>query len=146
MEIRSDDLARRRANDDPRVREHVSRYLDAEGPADDDLVGQVRHLISRTLPTGHANTGMVAAHLGLHTRTLQRWLAREGQTFEGLLDEVRRDRALRYLTQSTISFGQVAAMLGYSQQSCLTRSSTRWFGITPRDVRAGQRPGLPRGA
>jgi AraC-like DNA-binding protein len=139
MDLRTEDLTRRRATDDPQVREHVARYLDAEGPADDDVVAQVRHLIGRTLPTGHANTVTVAAHLGLHTRTLQRWLTREGATFENLLDDVRRERAGHYLTQSTISLGQIATMLGYSQQSCLSRASARWFGTTPRDHRNAHR-------
>lgn len=147
MELRDADLDRRRPDDDPRVREHVTRYLDAGGPADDDLVGQVRHLIGRTLPTGHATTVTVSAHLGLHTRTLQRWLAKDGQTFEGLLDDVRRERASYYLTESTMSFGQIAAMLGYSQQSCLTRASARWFGTSPRRVRhAEQRAGVGAGS
>lgn len=135
MQLRDADLDRRRSGDDPQVRAHVARFLDADGPADGDLAAQVRHLIGRTLPTGHATTVTVAAHLGLHTRTLQRWLAREGNTFEALLDDVRRERALRHLTGSDIPIGQIAARLGYSQQSALTRASLRWFGASPRRVR-----------
>jgi AraC-like DNA-binding protein len=141
-------LDRRRASHDPDVREHVARYLDAEAPADDDLVAQVRHLIGRTLATGHADIRTIAAHLGLHARTLQRRLAEHDEIFEGLLDDVRRERATHYLTQSTVPFGQVAAMLGYSQQSCLSRSSARWFGESPRVVRAAatRRSGVRGGA
>lgn len=130
------ELDRRRASHDPEVRRHIARYLDAECPADDDLVAQVRHLISRTLPTGHADIRTVAAHLGLHTRTLQRWLARHGDSFETLLDGVRREKATVYLTQSAVPLSRIAAMLGYSQQSCLSRACARWFGTSPRAVRA----------
>jgi len=135
MQLRDADLDRRRSGDDPQVRAHVARFLEAYGPADGDLVAQVRHLIARTLPTGHATTVTVAAHLGLHIRTLQRWLAREGHTFEGLLDDVRRERARHDLTASDMPIGQIAARLGYSQQSALTRASIRWFGTSPRRLR-----------
>ncbi|WP_037076321.1 AraC family transcriptional regulator [Pseudonocardia spinosispora] len=137
----SAELDRHRGAHDPDVREHVTRYLDAEGPADDVVVAQVRHLINRTLATGHATIRTVAAHLGLHPRTLQRWLAARDETFEAVLDEVRRERATAYLTQSTVSLGGVAAMLGYSQQSCLSRASMRWFGVPPSAVRAGRSGG-----
>lgn len=129
------DIDRRRASHDPHVREYVTRFLDTEFPADDDLVAQVRHLIGRTLSTGHASTRTIAAHLGLHTRTLQRRLAKQDETFETLLDDVRREKAAAYLTQSTLPLGQIAALLGYSQQSCLSRASIRWFGAPPRAIR-----------
>jgi AraC-like DNA-binding protein len=135
MLLPSADLDRPRASHDPHVREYVARFLDAERPADNDLVVQVRHLIARTLSTGQANSTTIAAHLGLHTRTLQRWLAKHGETFESLLDEVRCERAAAYLVRSALSFGQIAAMLGYSEQSCLSRSSMRWFGTSPRAIR-----------
>jgi AraC-like DNA-binding protein len=136
LELASTDLDRRRSSDDPLVREHVARYLDAEGPADDDLVAQILHLIDRTLSTGHANTTTVAAHLGLHPRTLHRWLTKHDETFGRLLDNVRREKATHYLTESTMPLGRIAGLLGYSQQSCLTRSCIRWFDASPRDIRA----------
>jgi AraC-like DNA-binding protein len=136
MDLATTDLDHRLPADDPRVREYIARYL---APTDsglaDDLTDRVRHLISRTLPTGHASAVTVAAHLGLHPRTLQRRLARQGGTFERLLDDVRRDRARHYLGESNLALGQIATMLGYSQQSCLTRASARWFGAPPRAVR-----------
>jgi AraC-like DNA-binding protein len=138
----SAELDRHRASHDRHVRDHVARYLDFETPADDDFVAQVRHLISRTLVTGHANIRTIAAHHGVHTRTLQRWLAMHDETFEALLDNVRREKATAYLMQSTVPLARIAAMLGYSQQSCLSRASTRWFGASPRAVRTA-RPVLP---
>ncbi len=136
MQVTNADLDRRRSSDDPLVREHVARYLDAAGPADDDLVAQVRHLIGRTLPTGHADVRTIAAHLGLHPRTLHRWLAKQDTTFERVLDDVRREKAARHLSESSTSLDRIAAMLGYSQQSCLSRSCARWFGTTPGRFRA----------
>lgn len=136
MLVPTGELDRQRATHDPLVREHVARYLDDEGPADDDLVAKVRHLISRTLAVGQANSRTVAAHLGLHPRTFQRWLATDSQTFERLLDEVRREKAIGYLTRSSVSLDRIATLLGYSHQSCLSRASVRWFDTSPSAVRA----------
>jgi AraC-like DNA-binding protein len=136
IDLATADLDQRLPADDPQVRQYIARYL---APTDsglaDDLTDRVRHLIDKTLPTGHASAVTVAAHLGLHPRTLQRRLASEGSTFERLLDDVRRDRARHYLGESDLALGQIATMLGYAQQSCLTRASTRWFGAPPRTVR-----------
>jgi AraC-like DNA-binding protein len=139
-------LMRRRSSDDPQVRDHITRYLEsAEGSADADTLSQVRSLIVRTLSTRHATMATVSAHLGVHPRTLQRWLAKDGTTFEAVLDEVRRERAEHYLNHSRLSIEEVSAMLGYSQQSCLSRASTRWFGVSPRTFRSSvdDRTGKP---
>ena len=137
--LRTASLERRLSSHDPYVREHVARFLDQEAPADDDLVTQIRHLIGRTLSTGHADTVTIAAHLGLHARTFQRRLAAHDETFESLLDDVRREKANIYLTESGLALGQIAATLGYSQQSCFSRASARWFGQSPSAVRRAAR-------
>ena len=67
-------------------------------------------------------------------RTLQRRLQDEGASFEVIKDNVRRKLALQYLGQSQ-SMTEVAAQLGYSEPSVLTRSCHRWFAASPRDIR-----------
>lgn len=130
------DLERSRPHSSPDVRVVAAGFLESTAPlVDDDLSARVRDLLVRMLPTGQASWGKVASHLGISGRTLQRWLAAEGTTFEALLDDVRRERARHYLTNSRLSLGQIATILGYSHQSCLSRSSVRWFGMTPRQVR-----------
>ena len=56
-------------------------------------------------------------------------------SFEAIKDEVRRDIALRYLRQPGVSLTRVAAMVGYSEPSVLSRSCYRWFAATPRQLR-----------
>ncbi|MDN5745332.1 MAG: AraC family transcriptional regulator [Nocardioidaceae bacterium] len=136
FEISNQDLDRPRDRHDPDVLAYVMRYLDAEGPADRTTLAHVSHLIDRLLATGHATLAIVAAHLGVHPRTLQRWLATEETTFEALLDQARRDKALIYLRDSGVQIGHVARLLGYAQQSCLSRACVRWFGCSPRAVRS----------
>jgi AraC-like DNA-binding protein len=78
--------------------------------------------------------------LGMHPRTLQRRLRSEGESVESIKDSVRRDIALRYLTQTSMPLIRVAKALGYSETSALSRSCYRWFALSPRQLRGGARP------
>lgn len=71
----------------------------------------------------------------MHPRTLNRHLQQEGETFDGIRDRIRRERVEYYLSRTTTPLSQVAGMIGYSEQSILTRSCKRWFGESPRQVR-----------
>lgn len=92
-------------------------------------------LIRRMLPTGALDLDLVAAHLAQHRRSLQRQLAAQGTTFARLVDDVRRHEAERYLQETDMPLGQLAGVLGLSEQSALTRACRRWFGATPSEVR-----------
>ena len=111
-------------------------YIDSQYPSVSNVVSsQVRAATTHHLALGKCTHVGVASALGMHPRTMQRRLRDEGQSFEDIKDEVRRDLALRYLGNRTISLTKVAAMLGYSEPSVLTRSCYRWFSDTPRKVR-----------
>jgi AraC-like DNA-binding protein len=141
FDLRTADLERGRPNTDRELRRIITRYLeDTASTAEEGLAPQVRLLITKMLPTGHSTQANVSAYLGYHTRTVQRRLAAEGTSFEALLDDVRRERARHYLVNTTLPLGEIAAMLGYSQQSCLTRSTKRWFGASPREFRRAADP------
>lgn len=130
---------------DPEVRDLAVRFLDSyEGAGPHDIEERVRHLVTRLLPTGHCTLPTVAAHLGVHDRTLQRRLAVAGTGFEGLVEEVRRERARHYIASSELQMSQIAATLGYSEQSTLSRSCRRWFGESPRALRARARAAARR--
>ncbi len=75
--------------------------------------------------------------LTMHPRTLQRRLRQSDTSFEILRDNVRRDLALDYLKQTDLPLAQIALMLGYAEQSILTRSCKRWFANTPAKIRSG---------
>lgn len=97
---------------------------------------QVRSLIARLLQAGEPCGGEdIATRLGLHCRTMQRRLHEEGTSFEEIKDEVRRDFALRGLTQQNISLSRLAEKLGYSEVSALSRSCQRWFDASPSRLR-----------
>lgn len=96
---------------------------------------RVRLALAESLGTTPPAIANVARLLAVHPRTLQRRLAAEGATFESVLDDVRRDRAHRYIATTDLPFGQVASMVGFSEQSALSRAVRRWHGVSPRELR-----------
>ncbi|CAM3882861.1 AraC family transcriptional regulator [Smaragdicoccus niigatensis] len=121
---------------DAAVHDVVREYLNTIArPAGASAVEPIRQLIRRTLPTGRLTRDLVAAHLALHPRTLQRHLEARGTSFDQLVDDVRRQEAERYLRDTDVPLGQIASIIGYTEQSALTRSSKRWFGQSPSAIR-----------
>jgi AraC-like DNA-binding protein len=90
-----------------------------------------RKAIYLCLPAGKASIEQIARSLGLNVRTLQRRLDAEKTCFSNLVNEVRRDLAVRYLSNKSYSMLQVADMLGYSQLSSFTRWFALEFGVPP---------------
>ncbi|MEQ3549403.1 AraC family transcriptional regulator [Pseudonocardia nematodicida] len=143
------DLVRRPlAGGDETVRalaiDYLETHFDRPGRT---VTDRVRTAVDRTLGSGPVRIDAVAGLLRVHPRTLQRHLAAEGTTFERIVDEVRRDTAERLITRTALPFTQVAAMVGLTEQSALTRATRRWFGIAPRRLRRdGAVPGPPADA
>lgn len=127
---------------DERLRQLALAFLAQEAPPESaSTTHRVRGALEQCLGTTPPEVGTVARLLTLHPRTLQRRLAAEGTTFARVLDEARRQAAFRYLTGTDMPMGQVAALLGLSEQSALSRCCRRWWGTTPRAVRRYGVPG-----
>lgn len=119
-----------------RVLEMATFFIDARFPTPDAMIRtKVRRAIEQQLGDGNCTQIEVAAALGMHPRTLQRRLRSEGEIFEAIKDEVRREAAVRYLRETRLPLKTIAAMLGYSELSVLYRSCHRWFGEPPSAVR-----------
>lgn len=128
----------------------LRRRLHHDGPAHDSAVAVLSTMVVRSapsvtqtvadltgmlLPTGALRIELVAAHLRLHPRALQRRLAAEGTSYGALVDKVRGQTAERYLRDTDISLDHLTRLLGYAEQSVLTRSCRRWFGCSPSSYR-----------
>lgn len=100
------------------------------------LSERIRILLRQRMAMGRVAQADIAASLAVHPKTMQRRLAQEGARFDLLLDEVRRERFVELLAQSTRpAMAQIALMVGYSEQSSLARSCKRWFGSSPSTLR-----------
>jgi AraC-like DNA-binding protein len=102
---------------------------------DDTMSERVRSTIPFLLSDGKAHAEGVAECLGVPLRTLQRRLISEGQPFSELLNEARRELAIRYLGNSNQSVTAVAQLTGYSALSSFTRWFVSEFGMSPRQWR-----------
>lgn len=119
----------------------IQQHLDAlDQMSIQELPAYIRQLLRNLLPSGRATIEQIADYMDINPRTLQRYLAEEGTSFQVLLDETRQTMAQRYLGDSTLSLTQLAAMLGYSELSAFSRAFQRWFGTSPRAWRAEQHP------
>jgi AraC-like DNA-binding protein len=114
--------------------DYLARHFRMPG---ESVSARVRLALRRTLGTPRGSKADVADLLALHPRTLQRHLAAERTSFEALREETRRNAALHYLRETRIPMGQLADLLGFSEQSAMTRSCRRWFGMPPTEVRRG---------
>lgn len=94
----------------------------------------VENTITPLLPHGEARAGTVAGRLGLSERTFARRLAEEGLSFSEVLDELRRDLAVRYLTED-LQASQIAWRLGFQQPSAFSHACRRWTGMSPLEFR-----------
>jgi AraC-like DNA-binding protein len=97
---------------------------------------RVRAIILELIGTKDCVKERVAAQLCLHPRTLHRRLSAEGQSYEKIKDEVRRDMAVNYLQHTDVPLPWIAEKLGYAEHSVFTRSCVRWFSVSPRQLRA----------
>lgn len=124
---------------DGRIRQFAIDHLAQRYPDPDTLVSvRIRRAIAETIGVSTPTVADTARLLALHARTLQRRLAGEGTTFERILDEVRREAAHRYITTTTLPLSQVAALVGFGEQSTLSHAVRRWYGVSPRRLRATQ--------
>lgn len=81
---------------------------------------------------------MVAAHLNISLRTMQRRLKEEGITYKVLIDDLRKEFAITYLNRDDLSISDIAYLLSYSELSTFTRSFKRWTGMSPKAYRTNK--------
>jgi len=109
--------------------------LSQNNPNPPSTTDQAREVLRRLMPFRAVSVDELATTLNLHKRTLQRELKSDGQTFGRLRDGIRQELARNYLMQGQIPLSQVAELLGFADQSVLTRACHKWFGRTPQNVR-----------
>lgn len=114
------------------IREHFDRM---EELSTRELPAYVQTLIKKFLPEGLVTVEKIAKDMMLSSRSLQRYLAAEGTSFQELLDSTRRSMAEHYLLESSISLTQLADMLGYADLATFSRAYRRWYGVSPRQWR-----------
>ena len=99
------------------------------------LCTRVENAISSLLPHGRVLVEDVARSMGMSKRTLARRLSDEGLNFTEILQQLRRDLAVRYLDDRKLHVSKIAWLLGFNEVSAFTHAFKRWTGKTPRRMR-----------
>lgn len=102
---------------------------------EDDIVTRVKAFVIEQLPSGGISEEAAAAAANISTRTLQRRLRENGQSFGQLTESVRQELAMKYILNPGISLGEISYLLGFSEPSSFSRAFRRWTGETPRKMR-----------
>jgi AraC-like DNA-binding protein len=130
-------LEERLAFGDPASAKVAEQYL-AEHPVPqsetDGLVSQVRTriLAARGKPP---EVAQIARELQTSERSLRRGLHDLGTSYQQLLDEVRKQRALEWTRATQMPFDQLASLLGFADVRSFRRAFKRWTGKTPSELR-----------
>ncbi|MDL0431770.1 AraC family transcriptional regulator [Marinobacter sp. TBZ242] len=94
-------------------------------------VPELRRWLSARLGPVLPRRAEAADALGISERTLARRLMEQGQTFDGLLDEVRCEKALQAVADSGAALPEIAESLGFAEVSTFYRAFRRWTGLPP---------------
>lgn len=130
---------------EPTMAAHARRLIEVpeRGARIESFLDHVRQSVALLLPAGRATLGEVAANLSLTKRSLQRKLAGEDSAFANVLNEARRNLAIRYLSASAKSISEIAGDLGYSNPSSFSRWFAGEFGLSAGDWRKGRATSEP---
>lgn len=126
-----------------KVSEYRAHKLLNQLPSIEDFRASVRQHIQAELPDGDTTASAVARKLGISARTLHRRLNAQGSTYQAQLDEVRYRLATRYLASRRYHLGEIAALVGFAQQSAFQRAFKTWAGQTPAEYQqqhVGEQP------
>lgn len=101
-----------------------------------DLARQVKDLLRKS--TGKPPTQCeLASSLCMSQRTLRRRLEDLNTSYNLLLDEVRKELAIHYVTSTQYTTEVIAELLGYSDPANFRHAFKRWTGKSPRNYPNG---------
>ena len=105
------------------------------GSPDAALPIKLRSVVREQLRQGSFSQQAAARALGLGVRALERRLQKGGTSFGQIVEDARRNEAMRLLNETDAAVYEVAFCLGYQDVSSFNRAFKRWFGTSPRAYR-----------
>ncbi|MEC7760645.1 MAG: helix-turn-helix domain-containing protein [Pseudomonadota bacterium] len=113
--------------------EHLQTYLESYAVAN-DLITRVTDLIDADVANS-PTVETIANKLGMTPRTLQRRLSDHEQTFRGVFERVRRNRAVNLLLSTDLPITEIAQRTGFADLTSFEHAFRRWTGDPPRRFR-----------
>ncbi len=102
---------------------------------DDMTSNKVKKILFSYLAEGTFTQQNIARCLAMSTRKLQRKLNEEGTTYTELLNDFRKNMAIKLILKKVMPLSEVSCTLGFNNQSNFTRAFKRWTGTTPNQYR-----------
>lgn len=98
---------------------------------DDTISTQVRRELERYESTRLPNMDEIADALNTTAHTLSRKLRSEGNAYQKIKDNLRRDQAVTMLTRQKLSVADIGLQLGFTEPGAFSRAFKRWTGVSP---------------
>ena len=95
------------------------------------LTAKIRARLRQALPDELPDLETLACELHTTPATLRRRLQDEGETYQSIKDQLRRDLAITYLSRSERSVMDIALELGFAEPSAFHRAFKKWTGASP---------------
>jgi AraC-like DNA-binding protein len=99
------------------------------------LTARVRRRLRQFLPGTVPDFEEVAQQMGVTPATMRRRLHEEGESYQSIKDQLRRDLAISYLSHSSRSVMDIALELGFTERSAFHRAFRKWTGASPGEFR-----------
>jgi AraC-like DNA-binding protein len=123
---------------DEALRKILDRQADAllgRLPTVDELQARARRAVVQLLPASEPTLDAVARSMAMSSRSLQRGLAAEGTSFQGVVELVRKHLATGYLAGGRLTSAEIAFLVGFSEPRSFQRAFRRWTGMAPQAYR-----------
>lgn len=95
------------------------------------LSERIRRMLRRYLSGELPSLEQVSDALAMTPQTLRRRLRDEGQGYQAIKDNLRRDTAIEYLSRPELTLADIAGRLGFSEASTFHRAFKGWTGLSP---------------
>lgn len=99
-----------------------------------DLTSRILGMLTDIDPDEWPRLEQVSRRFGISTASLRRQLAREGQSFQAIKEDVRKRLTFELLARQSLSVADVAARVGFKDPGAFYRAVRKWTGATPRTV------------
>ena len=122
----------------PEIRRQAGNILNqqmTDSPLQGGLAEDLKRLLATHGELFNAPIEQVAQSLNMSTRTLQRRLAENVNSYAEIRDQIRFQLAAEALKSKRKSIEEIGDKLGFSDRHSFSRAFKRWSGLTPSTYR-----------
>ena len=101
----------------------------------DTCSAQVMRILEESNNVKETDLEAIASRMHMTSRTLRRKLTQEGSGFQQLKDNVRRDQAIGFFEDTSLTMSEIGRRLGFTEPATFTRAFKKWTGVSPSDYR-----------